>query len=85
MSGWSSRLKEKHLKFRVTQGGCTLDALGWGWAGRCSPFFAGQQVDVAFALDENVYMGRSSLQLILKDMQADGASCFGGGRNPRLQ
>ncbi|HLY59475.1 MAG TPA: single-stranded-DNA-specific exonuclease RecJ [Terriglobia bacterium] len=67
-------LKDKHLKFRVTQGGRSFDALGWGWAGRYSDFKAGQQVDLAFALDENVYMGRSTLQLILKDAQVDGVS-----------
>jgi single-stranded-DNA-specific exonuclease len=73
-------LKEKHLKFRATQGARSLDALGWGWAGRCPAFPAGQPVDLAFALDENVYMGRSSLQLILKDVHVNGASCFRGGR-----
>lgn len=73
-------LKEKHLKFRVRKGARLFDALGWGWAGRCTAFTAGQQVDLAFALDENVYMGRSTMQLILKDVQVDGASCIRGGR-----
>ncbi|HEV2351141.1 MAG TPA: single-stranded-DNA-specific exonuclease RecJ [Terriglobia bacterium] len=73
-------LKTEHLKFRVTQGVRSLDALGWGWAGRCPDFAAGDQLDLAFALDENVYWGRSTLQLILKDVQVGGASCMRGGR-----
>jgi single-stranded-DNA-specific exonuclease len=73
-------LKEKHLKFRVTQGARSFDALAWGWAGRCPTFTAGQQVDMAFALDENNYMGRTMMQLILKDIQVDGVSSLRGGR-----
>jgi len=37
-------------------------------------------MDLAFALDENNYQGRTSLQLILKDLQVDGVSCVQGGR-----
>ena len=73
-------LKEKHLKLRVAQGAQSFDALGWGWAGRCGPLASSQKMDLAFALDENNYQGRTSLQLILKDLQMDGVSCVQGGR-----
>jgi len=72
-------LKEKHLKFRVTQGARSFDALAWGWAGRYPAFTAGQKVDLAFALDENNYMGRTTVQLILKDIQVGGVSGLRGG------
>jgi single-stranded-DNA-specific exonuclease len=68
-------LKEKHLKFRVAQGAKSFDALAWGWAGKCASPNSGRPVDLAFALDENVYLGRTSLQLILKDLQVNGVSC----------
>jgi len=73
-------LKEKHLKFKVAQGARAFDALGWGWAGRCAALATGQQADLAFAMDENNYMGRSTVQLILKDIHVDGASSIRGGR-----
>ena len=74
-------LKEKHLKLRVAQGAQSFDALGWGWAGKCSPLASGQRIDLAFALDENNYQGRTSLQLILKDLQVEGVSYVRGGRS----
>lgn len=73
-------LKDKHLKLRVSQGARSLDALGWGWAERCSAFTSGQQLDLAFVVVENIYMGRSTLQLVLKDAQVDGVSCLRGNR-----
>ena len=73
-------LKEKHLKLRVAQGAQSFDALGWGWAGRCGPLASGQKMDLAFALDENNFQGRKSMQLILKDLKVDGVSCVRGSR-----
>jgi single-stranded-DNA-specific exonuclease len=60
-------LKEKHLKLRVTQGGSTLDALGWGMAERAAELRPGDALDLAFTLDENYYQGERTLQLIIKD------------------
>ncbi len=62
-------LKEKHLKLRLGQGRRFSDALGWGWAERGSALASGQEIDVAFTLDENVYQEMSSLQLIIKDFK----------------
>ena len=56
-------LQEKHLKLRVGNGARTLDALGWGWAARTPSLAAGQQVDMAFTLEQNNYQDMASLQL----------------------
>ncbi|MGD0696235.1 MAG: single-stranded-DNA-specific exonuclease RecJ [Terriglobia bacterium] len=63
-------LKEKHLKWRVTQGGKSFDALGWGWAERYPLPAVNRPVDLAFTLDENVYQGNRTLQLIVRDIQS---------------
>jgi single-stranded-DNA-specific exonuclease len=60
-------LKEKHLRLRVTQGPSTFDALGWGMADRSLELRAGDNLDLAFALDENCYQGERTLQLVVKD------------------
>ncbi|MGA2987586.1 MAG: single-stranded-DNA-specific exonuclease RecJ [Terriglobia bacterium] len=65
-------LQEKHLKLRVGKGARTLDALGWGWATRTPSLAAGQQVDLAFALEQNNFQGMASLQLVIKDLVATG-------------
>jgi single-stranded-DNA-specific exonuclease len=65
-------LQEKHLKLRVGNGARTLDALGWGWASRMPSLAAGQQVDMAFALEQNNYQDIASLQLVIKDLVATG-------------
>jgi len=61
-------LQEKHLKLRVGNGAHNLDALGWSWATRTPPLAAGQQVDLAFTLEQNNYQDRASLQLVIKDL-----------------
>ncbi|MGD1157666.1 MAG: hypothetical protein ABSA41_17835, partial [Terriglobia bacterium] len=61
-------LQEKHLKLRVGQAARTLDAIGWGWAARAPALAAGQQVDLAFTLEENIYQDMASLQLVIKDL-----------------
>jgi single-stranded-DNA-specific exonuclease len=61
-------LQEKHLKLRVQQAGRTLDSIGWGWAARAPALAAGQQVDLAFALEQNSFQDVASLQLVIKDV-----------------
>jgi hypothetical protein len=55
---------------RIGTGARTLDALGWGWAARTPSLEAGQQVDLAFTLEQNNYQDVASLQLIIKDLVA---------------
>lgn len=61
-------LQDRHLKLKVAQGMSCFDALGWGWAGRTAPLAPGQQVNMAFTLDQNVFQGVASLQLVIKDL-----------------
>ena len=61
-------LQEKHLKLRVLNGPPPLDALGWGWASHLPPLEAGQQVNMAFTVEQNNYQDVASLQLIIKDL-----------------
>ncbi len=67
-------LQDKHLKMRVGQAVRSLDAIGWGWASRAPALEAGQQVDLAFTLEENNYQDVSSLQLVVKDLVVSGAA-----------
>lgn len=64
-------LKEKHLKLRVAQETKLFDALGWGRAGQAMGLAPGQEMDLAFTVDENVYQGMATLQLIIKDLRAN--------------
>ena len=67
-------LKERHLKFRVSQGRRVLDALAWNWGPRAAEWSAGQAVDAAFTLDDNDYLGVRTVQLELKDLRRPGSS-----------
>jgi single-stranded-DNA-specific exonuclease len=62
-------LKEKHLKLRVSANGQKLDALMWRGAGKCPPLVGGQKVDAAFAVEQNTFQERTTLQLVPKDIQ----------------
>ena len=62
-------LQDKHLKLKVAQGPRSLDALGWGLAGRGEGLVPGQQLDLAFILDQNVFQGTASLQLVIRDLK----------------
>jgi single-stranded-DNA-specific exonuclease len=62
-------LQDKHLKLKVAQGPRSLDALGWGWAGKGERLVPGQQLDLAFTLDQNVFQETASLQLVIRDMK----------------
>lgn len=62
-------LQDKHLKLKVAQGPRSLDALGWGWAGKGQRPVPGQQLDMAFTLDKNVFQEVATLQLVIRDMR----------------
>ncbi len=63
-------LRDKHLKLRVGHGGRIMDAVGWGWAARMPALVVGQNVDLAFTLEQNNYQDMASLQLVVKDIVA---------------
>ncbi|QWV95220.1 single-stranded-DNA-specific exonuclease RecJ [Geomonas oryzisoli] len=62
-------LKGGHLKLKVGQGGKSLDAIGFGLAEAGLPQ---GRVDLLFSPGINVWNGRSSLQLTVKDLRAEG-------------
>ncbi|WP_224962274.1 single-stranded-DNA-specific exonuclease RecJ [Geomonas subterranea] len=62
-------LKGGHLKLRVGLGGKTFDAIGFGLAEAGVPQ---ERVDLLFSPGINVWNGRSSLQLTVKDLRAEG-------------
>jgi single-stranded-DNA-specific exonuclease len=72
-------VKEKHLKLRVGNGVCSLDALGWGRVEQAPSLTVGQQVDLAFNVERNSYQGMASLQLNIKDIVATGGMAPGLG------
>jgi single-stranded-DNA-specific exonuclease len=57
-------LKERHLKMLIGVGSWQCEAIGFGMGERPIPE---GELDLAFTLRENVYMGRTSLQLQLRD------------------
>lgn len=62
-------LKEAHLKLRLEAGGRMFDAIGFGMAAKA---IDSGVVDVAFVPELNVWNGRESLQLRLKDIRSSG-------------
>ena len=63
-------LKGGHLKLKVSCGGRSFDAIGFGLAEKGVP--AGR-VDLLFSPGINVWNGKSSLQLTVKDLRGEGA------------
>ena len=62
----------KHLKLTLTAGKLTFDAIGFR-LGHLHPVLpAGTLVDLMYTFETNEYMGRSSLQLNLKDVKLAG-------------
>jgi single-stranded-DNA-specific exonuclease len=63
------RLKEKHLKLKLEANGVRFEAIGFNLAAK-EP--ASKSVDLAFTPQVNVWNGRKSLQLKLKDLRESG-------------
>jgi len=62
-------LKEAHLKLKLEAGGRSYDAIGFGMAAKN---IDSGLVDIAFVPELNVWNGRESLQLRLKDIRRSG-------------
>jgi len=62
-------LKEAHLKIKLEAGGRSYDAIGFGMAAKN---IDSGLVDIAFVPELNVWNGRESLQLRLKDIRRSG-------------
>ena len=64
-------LKGGHLKLQLSVGGRNFDAIGFGLAEKTLE----GRVDLIFSPGINVWNGRTSLQLIVKDLRPEGATC----------
>ena len=62
----------KHLKLTLLAGGATYDAIGFRLGHLLPNLPAGTMVDLMYTFETNEYMGRSSLQLNLKDVKLAG-------------
>ena len=61
---------DKHIKLKVTQQGQTkIDAIGFNLGNKLSLVSNKKRFKAVYALDENVWQGRRSLQLKLKDIK----------------
>jgi single-stranded-DNA-specific exonuclease len=66
-------LKDEHLKLVLMEPdaeGNALSAIGFGMAALAPLVGAGNGFELAFTLSENTWNGVSSLQLMIKDIQA---------------
>ncbi|MBT5873410.1 MAG: single-stranded-DNA-specific exonuclease RecJ [Candidatus Latescibacteria bacterium] len=63
--------EKRHLKFRVRQGDHVLEAIGFGMADHAKQLRANpDKVSLAYALEENTWNGKTSIQLRIKDIKA---------------
>lgn len=69
LAGPGRVLKDKHLKVQVAQGGRSFTAIAWGKAAQWGGLGAGQEIDIAFTLEENTFEGLIGLELRLRDMR----------------
>ena len=58
-----------HLKLKLGKGEKILEAIAFGMGSLCKRLSPSSKVDIAYALEENTYNGRSSLQLAIKDIK----------------
>jgi len=61
-------LKQKHLKMSLTSKGVVMDAIAFGMGDRMAEVSTARQIDVAFALEENEWNGKVSLQMNVKGL-----------------
>ncbi len=61
--------KDKHLKLRVSKGTKSVGAVAWNKAEQWSGLEVGQELDLAFTLEENTYEGLIGLELGVRDLR----------------
>ncbi|HJX59114.1 single-stranded-DNA-specific exonuclease RecJ [Candidatus Woesebacteria bacterium RBG_19FT_COMBO_47_8] len=58
-----------HLKLRLAKDGINFEAIGFGLTKRFTDLGQAEKMDIVYCLDENVFNGRKSLQLKIKDIR----------------
>ncbi len=58
-----------HLKFKISQGRRVLDAIGFGLGEYYERLIGNRPIDCVYALTENEWQGRKSIQLEVKDLR----------------
>ena len=66
-------LKDEHLKFYVHQEGndSVFETIGFGLAQYFELIDSGMRFKMAYAIEENDYLGQNSIQFIAKDIKFD--------------
>jgi single-stranded-DNA-specific exonuclease len=68
--GTPSIVGKNHLKFKVQQNGVVIDAIGFNLGDKIYRLAPGEKnLDLAYVVEENEYMGRTTLQLRIKDLR----------------
>jgi single-stranded-DNA-specific exonuclease len=67
----SSIVKEKHIRFVIFQPGSkTINGIGFGLVDKFDLVKSGNPFDILFHIEENLFNGRTSLQLKVLDIRA---------------
>lgn len=57
-----------HLKLEMHQDASACEAVGWGYGDRASELFAGDRIGAVYALQNNEWQGRTTVQAVLRDI-----------------
>lgn len=57
-----------HLKLEMRQEAASCEAVGWGYGDRASELFAGDRIGAVYALQNNEWQGRTTVQAVLRDI-----------------
>ncbi len=68
--GYPQLMNERHIRLKVKQGNVVLDAVGFNLAHHYNTIGVGNQpIDMLYQIDENTWMGRTTIQLKIKDLK----------------
>lgn len=60
---------DRHLKMTIEKDSCRFTAFVFGMGMENCPFVSGDRVDIVFSPEINVYFGRESVQLVIRDIR----------------
>ena len=61
----------EHLKLSIISEGVVIDGIGFGFGNRINEIRESKSLSIAFTLTENTYMGKTSLQMMIKGIWCD--------------